>query len=189
MVDVPYIDISGKFSTRTLYKWKTTPTRWYASTVSTVYSRLWKVSRKRHGIKFCNKVYRKLLQAAALYVFLRKDSLIDRVLGILRKKDSKGLNGVLLSFARNLDENERFVVNQVCYQTNWFTSRSERPRDKSSVRFKKWLSEPILEPLEEDLEEGFRSIARWKETPIQSGMKYGSYSPDAFASDSEWPLF
>jgi len=128
----PYIDKVGKMSMSTLFTWTCHPLQGIASISSTVYSRLQKVIIRRHGLSALLRHYKVLFKVSAIYAITSNTWLMDRVLGMSQRKSGlKNVKGFLVRFERRLDVSQRFVYSQVCSQTNWLTSRAERPRAKS----------------------------------------------------------
>lgn len=133
---LPYVTVSGKFSTYKICTWKTTLTKAYNSLVATIFARISLLLRKRH-IRFTHNVTKLILSVSVVYALFHDDWLIDRFLGIYTKtsrfKDAIRLN---TWYVCKLDDTERFVHHQICQkQVNWYTFQAERPSDKSS---KKW---------------------------------------------------
>jgi len=166
---IPYFSVSGKFSGFFLGNWRTTPKALFASNVSTVYQRLRNLLLGRHKFSYVNSLTTVILRCACLYVITQDAKIIDRFLGTMKRRAKAAVKRLLYNFASKLDGNERFVLNQVCLQTNWFTFRAERPCDKSSIKWKKysWLqTEPRLRlPC---VERVYTSSVSWwgKPTPV-----------------------
>jgi len=131
---VPYVTNSGKFSISTLCFWNTYPEQIIASLTSTVYQRLRGLVGKRHGFR-CLKHYREtLFKIAAYYTVTHDDYFMDRVLGILKRKARKQAHNLLHFAVSTMDENIRFVYDQICSQILWLSFRAKTvvfKRDKS----------------------------------------------------------
>jgi len=104
------------------------------SVMATTYSRLRSVIIKRHGIRVASSNYKIIFDVAALYASTYDDWIIDRFLGISRKKKHwKPIRKILHSLVVGLSDSQRFVYSQALNQAHWLTSRSERPGDKLSI--------------------------------------------------------
>jgi hypothetical protein len=126
---IPFVSLSGKFSLSTLYLWKCYPEQVLFSLISTVYSRILKILRKR------KRVDRRLLNCAfkcsIVYVITRSNWIIDRFLGMSRRTPIRKVENFIHYCVCELDENKRFVYSQAYYQANWLKFQVFRPSDKS----------------------------------------------------------
>lgn len=150
-IPLPYIQKSGKLSMSAIAIWNAYPEQIVASVSSTVYLRLKKLLTKRHGKKNMTALRDVTFRCASLYAITHNDWLIDRFLGILRRKPLEGkkvVKKLLHSVLCNLGENERFVYNQIYFQISWLTFRSKRPRDKPKAN-SYWLLPPKPDPFGE----------------------------------------
>jgi hypothetical protein len=130
--DVPYIDKAGKESAFPLLKWYAHPMQIVGSQVSTSFSRMKSILVKRHGyLHFKKQLRNDAFLVASISTLTHSSWFIDRFLGMTQRKEQK-THKVVKHWSLRLDDNLRFVHSQVCSQTYWLTSRSERPRDKSS---------------------------------------------------------
>jgi hypothetical protein len=131
--EFPYVDHAGKESVFPLARWNCHPLTYVGSLVATKFARIFAIIRKRFPWRIA-KTYRELtFKVAAASAISHSNWIIDRFLGVSKQNNKKRvcfsmLNRVLCS----LDDIQRFVYDQVCSQTYWLSSRSERPRDKSS---------------------------------------------------------
>lgn len=142
-LDIPYIDVAGKPSQCVLARWRCSPWQRLSTLVATAYSRLSRLLFKRFGGK-ARKLRNLCFKAVSLAYATNQFNVIDRFLGTV--KSSEALAGrVLRKFERKLDDSKRFVYSQVLLrQTHWLTSRSERPRDKSSAKQGDLLARRVL---------------------------------------------
>jgi len=172
-IPLPFIERSGKLSMSAIAVWNAYPEQIVATLSSTIYLRLKKVLTKRFGLKIATALRDVTFRCASLYAVTHNDWIIDRFLGILRRKPLDGRKVVksLFHFVLcNLGENERFVYNQIYFQISWLTFRSKRPRDKPNAS-QYWLQPPKPDPLGEGFEDwptSFRtrvSRRRGAETP------------------------
>jgi hypothetical protein len=129
---VPFVTRSGKFSLHTHSVWKCFPEQFIFSLISTVYSRLLAILRKRKNSS------RRLLNCAfkvsVCYVLTRNNQVIDRFLGISNPRVMRTVRSVenlVHFFVSELDENKRFVYSQAYFQANWLKFQVFRPSDKS----------------------------------------------------------
>jgi hypothetical protein len=130
---LPYITNAGRITNSIVYRWKCQPSQIVTTLISTVHSRLLKVMLKRIG-KRAFKSSHFLLKCAAYYVLTRDDYFLSRILGAFKNRSEKPAKGVLRKCEPKMDDKTRFVYRQLCFQSNWLTSRAERPRDKSRFR-------------------------------------------------------
>jgi len=177
--NLPYIDHVGRISNCTMYTWKTTPMRLVATLISTVYKRLMDLMFRRHKKK-AFKLKSSLLRLSAYYVFTKNDYLLNRILAITKAKPRRSgrrFNGLLKRFESKLDDNTRFVLAQVWLcQADWFTSGSERPRDKSNRRIlgkhrSLLFSEGFVQPDSSFIATILRRVARWATTFWMNGKE------------------
>jgi hypothetical protein len=129
---IPYVSISGKFSIHTLYIWKAFPEQVLFSMISTVYSRLLRISLKRN-IKLTRRHRNDLVKVATVYTITKDDWVIDRFLGIC-KESVKKATGFVHFCVFNLDDDKRFVYSQAWQHAHWLKFQAYGPSDKSSKR-------------------------------------------------------
>jgi hypothetical protein len=133
---VPYIDASGKLSIYTLYRWTSYPAQIFASMVSTSYTRMMNLLLKRHSknFRYVKGLRNACIKVALCYIITHNDYIIDRFLGMTRRK-AKAPKRVVNDFAYrcvcNLDGDKRFVYSQAYLQANWLKFLVKRPSDKS----------------------------------------------------------
>lgn len=121
---ISFISKSGKFSGNTLCFWTAQPPKILACLVSTVYQRLLKILNQRHGSTHTGLHIDLIFKVAALYACTHKDSLIDRFLGMSRKKHYHGpVNRFIYHIFCNSGDNTRFVYNQLLQNNSWLTFR------------------------------------------------------------------
>lgn len=132
-IPVPYITPSGKISALRLGTWHCTPEQWFASVLATVYNRLLHTWNKR--TKGSKKKYKEapsvILKFATLYIFKRSNYEFDRFFANLRPGRVGVAESLYSRYARNMDDNFRFVSSQASFDAHWLTFRAKRPRDKS----------------------------------------------------------
>jgi len=163
-LNVPYIDNLGRFTGHFLYKWSCDPRSLLMTTVSTIARRLM-VYAKGHNKSFIVRRHSKaLLGAAAYYAFSKNAYFWDRVLFFCRDLQNRGklIHRLRLFFSSKWDDNKRFVISQVIFQTNWLLFRAFRPRDKSlfygRVKRTTW-SDPSCSPPKISVTNCIREIA------------------------------
>jgi len=135
-MELPLIDRLGKFTGCSIYYTSSMTREGYISTVvATIFQRLMSYSRRRNGIRETNIRQSILLRVAAYYALSKNSYFMDRVLHLLKSLKStwRTLSSLTHSFSLKLDANKRFVYSHVCFQTQWFTFRAVRPRDKSRI--------------------------------------------------------
>jgi hypothetical protein len=184
---IPFVSQSGKLSIHTLCVWKSYPEQVIMSLVSTIYSRISKILRKRN-----HKVGRRLLNSAfkcsIVYAITRNNWLIDRFLGMSLRTPIKKVEAFIHYCVCALDENKRFVYSQAYSQANWLKFQVFRPCDKS--RKEVWSGSHLrnlflgeIGPYDEArVSEAFkRSSDLWEVTPIRSGKSsiFSRYRPSA----------
>jgi len=136
---VPFVTISGHLSGSTLCFWTAYPQQIVASLTATVYQRLLRLVAKRHGHKFAGSCKLTLFKVSAYYATVHDDGFLNRILGILKKRNRRAAHNLYTFAYCNLDEDKRFVINQSCQQFLWLSFRSravnqQRCRDKSSMK-------------------------------------------------------
>jgi hypothetical protein len=109
---------------------------------STIFKRIQRVIIKRHGTRFGFSCHDLLIEASIAYAIRRDDWILNRLLGILKKKNKKPAKIATKRYVATLDEDQRFVLSQALQQANWLTFRAYRPRDKSRVLGKRDLPCP-----------------------------------------------
>jgi len=136
---IPFVHSSGKFSASTVCFWTAYPQQIVATLTATVYQRLLRLVRRRHGEKYSRSCRETCFKAAAYYTITRDDWFVDRFLGIFRRRNRRSAHGLFTLVFSNLGENYRFVINQVFKQASWLSFRSRavinsqyERRDKSS---------------------------------------------------------
>lgn len=121
---IPYVTVSGKFSVNTLCYWTAYPQQILATMSATVCSRLKRIMSRRFSMRYAKTILPLLARISFLYTVTRSDYLLDRFLGMLRKKDNRGPATRFLYFSTcNLGEDDRFVYNQLCNTSLWLTFR------------------------------------------------------------------
>lgn len=134
---IPFVSRSGKFSAHTLCVWKAYPEQVLFSLIATVHSRLLSILRKRFGFALRSRLMNCSFKISIAYVLTRHNWLIDRFLGMSRKRSSiRNIEKHVHFCICELDENKRFVYSQAYFQANWLKFQVFRPRDKSSKRVK-----------------------------------------------------
>jgi len=131
---IPFISKSGKLSLHTFCVWKAYPEQVFFSLVSTVYSRILKILRKRYKYRVRRRLLNCAFKASILYMIFKHDSILDRFLGMTRKgaAPTRAVENFIHSMVCDLDENKRFVYSQAYFQANWLKFQVFRPCDKSS---------------------------------------------------------
>jgi hypothetical protein len=132
-LEVPYIDGLGRFTGHTLYKWSCDPRSLIATTVSTIAHRAMVYARRHNKRYIVNRFSKAILGAAAYYAISKNSHFWDRFLYFCRNLQERGrlIHRLRLFFSSKWDDNKRFVISQVIFQTNWLLFRALRPRDKS----------------------------------------------------------
>lgn len=133
---VPYISSSGKLSIYNVYRWDSLPAQVFASVVSTSYTRMMNLLHKRHSKNFAyvKSLRNACIKVALCYVITHNDYVIDRFLGMTRRKartPKKVVNNYAHRCVCNLDGDKRFVYSQAYTQANWLKFLVKRPSDKS----------------------------------------------------------
>jgi len=129
---IPFVSKSGKFSASTLYFWKAYPEQVLFSLISTVYSRLLRISFKRK-IRLDRRHRNDLIKVSIVYVLMKDDWIIDRFLGIC-KNSTKAAGNFAHFCVYHLDEDKRFVYSQAWRHANWLKFQVFGPSDKSSTK-------------------------------------------------------
>jgi hypothetical protein len=135
-IELPLIDRLGRYTGCNIYYTSCMSREGYISTViSTIFQRLMSYSRRRNGQRETNIRQSILLRVAAYYAMSKNTYFMDRVIYLLKNLKStwKILSRITHSFSFKLDANKRFVYSHVCFQTQWFTFRAVKPRDKSRI--------------------------------------------------------
>jgi hypothetical protein len=132
-VELPLIDHLGRYTGCNIYYTGCMRPDSYVNTViSTIFQRLMNYSRKHNGLRETRIRQSILLRVAAYYGLTKNSYFLDRALHLIRflRKRFKVLSSLTHFFSSKLNANKRFVYSHVCYQTQWFTFRARRPRDK-----------------------------------------------------------
>lgn len=132
-LNVPYIDNLGRFSGHTLYKWSCDPRSLVATVTSTIARRVMVYARRHNKAYLVRRYSKSILGAAAYYAMSKNSHFWDRILYFCRNLQKCGtlIHRLRLFFSSKWDDNKRFVISQVIFQTNWLLFRAFRPRDKS----------------------------------------------------------
>jgi hypothetical protein len=130
---VPFIDDLGRFSGRQLCLWSADPRSLISTVVATILRRIVRYARRHNKNSVVEKRLHTLCGAAAYYAFTKNSYFWDRVLFFSRNLEKYGdsIHRIRLLFVSRWDDNKRFVISQVCFQTYWLLFRAKRPRDKS----------------------------------------------------------
>jgi len=132
---IPFVSKSGKFSLSTLYIWKCHPQQMIFSLISTVYSRILSLLRKRHKFKTSKRLLNCAFKISIVYTITRHSWVLDRFLGMTRasaRTPIKAVEGFTTSCVYALSTNKRFVYSQAYFQANWLKFQVFRPSDKLS---------------------------------------------------------
>lgn len=144
-IEIPFVNRVGKISPNAVCVWRCHPLQAVASLTATVFARIQRLLIKRHNPRYAFSLSQLIFECASAYVVSLNDWIIDRFLGITRKPGKlKIIRSLLSAFIAKLDDDQRFVHRQACSQAHWLTSRSKRPRDKSSL-LHIWLDTPYGE--------------------------------------------
>jgi hypothetical protein len=143
-IEVPFIDRLGRYTGRSIFRWRARVTDVFATTVSTIASRLLRYASKHNHSKVVGRHRRLILRSAAYYALSKNSYYMDRFLYFLRGlgERSRPAHAALVSNIVKLDANKRFVYSQACYQANWLLTRALKPRDKSKLKFKDLTTVP-----------------------------------------------
>jgi len=130
---VPFIDELGRFTGHLVYRWSCDPRSLISTVISTISSRIMKYARRHNKYHIVKRFSKALLGAAAYYAISKNSYFWDRVLFFSRNLEKKGslIHRLRLFYSSKWDDNKRFVISQVIFQTNWLLFRVFRPRDKS----------------------------------------------------------
>jgi len=139
--NIPYIDMIGRFTGNTVYRWSCKPQVALATIVSTIASRLLTYCLRHNKWYIVRRNLRRLAGASFLYACHKSSWFWDRILFFCRDLDKRGnlIHKYTLKSLLKMDENIRFVYSQVCFQTNWLLSQAHRPCDKSTKYDKRKL--------------------------------------------------
>jgi hypothetical protein len=110
------------------------PHQHVATIVSTVVSRLRNHCLLHNHHRVVVKFKQLLVKAAYYYAVSKNDWFLDRFIALSKEGleiRRKPIVGLLSKFLTRMDDYNRFVYSQVCFQTNWLYSRACWPRDKS----------------------------------------------------------
>lgn len=133
----PLISSVGKYTGVSVLEADCRPCQLVATVVSTIASRLESHLMKHQGKDIMIKHKWLTVRAAYLYAVTKNGWFIDRFLALSRsnswKVSKRAILGLLKKFSRRMDAYNRFVYDQVSFQTYWLSSRGPRvaPRDKS----------------------------------------------------------
>lgn len=162
---VPYIDKLGRFTGHLVYRWSCDPRSLVSTIVSTIANRLLRYCRRHNHARVVRRFSKTIVGAAAYYAFTKNSYFWDRVLFFSRNLEKRGtlIHRLRLYFSSKWDDNKRFVISQVIFQTNWLLFRVYRPRDKShfflrEVRSTLWRK-PVDAPPRLAVTEQIRDIA------------------------------
>jgi len=187
---VPYINNSGKFTSNTLYVWRTSGENMLKSLYATVSSQLRRLMFKR---KHYNKNHRlsdsiqmAIAKAAALYSISHDDWFMNRFLGATRGKPNwESVHGLIHYCVCRMDDIHRFVYGQLLLQRCWLEFRGRKPRDKSRIDFtpehaiRMFRNEPITKLLKTKVD--FNRLAIVDRNPF--GCFRNIKSPSIHASE------
>lgn len=143
--ELPLIDRLGRFTGETIYSLVCDPADVLSTTISTVFSRLWRYANAHNKYDVCAPRRRDILRAAVYYVLQKNSYFMDRILVFLRDlgKLGKLIHRTTLKFLSKCDADKRFVYGQACYNANWLIFRACKPRDKSHYKIN--TTELVLE--------------------------------------------
>jgi len=129
---VPFFDHLGRFTGHLVYRWSCDPRSLITTAISTVADRLLKYCRRHNNNRIVKRHSKAILGAAAYYVMSKNSHFWDRILFFSRDLEKRGnlIHRLRLYFSSKWNDNKRFVLSQVIYQTNWLLFRVYRPRDK-----------------------------------------------------------
>lgn len=129
---IPFIDKSGKFSTSTLYFWRSYPEQVFLSVTATIYSRILTLLQKRFG-RVSRRIRDSLVKISTVYAINKDDYVIDRFLGMARPGTPvKSISNFAHYCAIQLDDDKRFVYSQALRRADWLKFQAHGPGDKSS---------------------------------------------------------
>jgi len=138
---IPFIGVSGKMSASTACFWTAYPQQIVATLTATVYQRLLRLVRRRHGYKYSQGCRETCFKAALYYTTTRDDWFLDRFLGIFKRRNRRAAHNLFTLVFSNLDENFRFVISQASKQASWLSFRCRavvnpqyERRDKSGIK-------------------------------------------------------
>jgi hypothetical protein len=140
VIGLPFINHAGKMSFNNVVRWYCHPLQAIASITATVFQRLQTLLIRRHKTKYAFGCREDTFRAALLYTITSDTWILDRFIGVMRRKERKPLKYLFGKFVAKLDEDQQFVYSQALQQANWLTFRAERPRDKSraEIKFNPW---------------------------------------------------
>jgi len=144
---LPLIDKLGRFTGENIYVSPMQPASYIGSVVSTIFRRIFNLNVVRNANDRDVHVRQGiLLRCAAYYALTKNDYFWDRVLFLSRrmKKNWRTISKMVHKFSSKLDVDTRFVYSHVCYQTQWFTFRARRPRDKSRIPYGSYFPEGVV---------------------------------------------
>lgn len=133
---VPYISKQCKISIYNTYRWRSYPAQTFATVASTLYRRIMNLLLKRHSnnLSYAKGLRNACIKVSLCYAITHHDYIIDRFLGMTRRKSrspKKVVNGYVHRCVCNLDGDKRFVYSQAYTQANWLKFLVKRPSDKS----------------------------------------------------------
>lgn len=135
-LDFPYIDMLGRFTGSTLFRWSCDPRSFIASVVATITDRIKNRALYYNDMRLVTRHSDKLVRAAYYYAVSRNSYFWDRILFFVKNLKENGnlISRFVLRWNLRTDANKRFVYSHVCNQTKWLLFRVERPRDKSAIK-------------------------------------------------------
>jgi len=140
---VPFVDPLGRLSPNILGYWRTNDQTFLASMVSTVYTRLRRLSVRRTKSRKWNRSLDLAFQAACVYILTRSDWYMDRCISLLARNDA-ALRALTYGVIQKLGADTRFVLGQLSHQGLWLKSRAAKPRVKPNysemARMDPWFS-------------------------------------------------
>jgi len=142
---VPYIDELGHFNHTPLCVWKTCPSIYMHSVVSTIYKRLMKRIKRKRKIK--KNVHTNILyRMAVIHSFERNNYLLERLVNCYLASE-KSVKRMIYSISSRLIETKRFYFDQVTSDVvaSWLKFRRKRSRTSITnsmylMQSKRWSS-------------------------------------------------
>lgn len=122
---IPYILPSGHISGSSLATWKCSSAQWFATLCRSVWKRLSKRNNKKSIKKKLSKDM--VTRIAILYSISQNDGDLDR----LWYCNTRNVRGLLHHKLCKLDDQKRFLYDQMLHSISWLQSRGS-PRAKSS---------------------------------------------------------
>lgn len=133
--DFPYIDMLGRYTGSTLFRWTCDQRSFVASVVSTISNRLINRARHYNDQRLVDRNLDRIVRASFYYAISKNSYFWDRILFFVKnlEKNGKLIQTFALRYILKTDAHKRFVYGHVCSQTQWLLFRAERPRDKSAI--------------------------------------------------------